>query len=216
RAASLGTAEGARLARWLAEEHPELPVVRRTTSGPAILTEFGELLELQQDFPPAFRALGRPVSASQEGRDCYHWYDSLKAQWPAALPERRELVAVRMLRDLSHLALHDVRGMSHVLPLLAESGGEAGETTHLAVAYGLGARHPEDRLAAVDALLVLAARGQLDAPRLGADLGQLIRRGAVKSLRLVDSLRTAAATGAHTTVWNLLGHTLPVLLADLA
>ncbi|MFD8609777.1 DUF6493 family protein [Streptomyces sp. NPDC059631] len=216
RAAALGTAEGARLARWLAEERPELPVVRRTTSGPAILTEFGELRELQQDFPPAFRALGRPVSASQEGRDCYHWYDSLKAQWPAVLPERRELVAVRMLRDLSHLALHDVRGMSHVLPLLAESGGEAGETTHLAVAYGLGARHPEDRLAAVDALLVLAARGQLDAPRLGADLGQLIRRGAVKPLRLVDSLRTAAATGAHTTVWNLLGHTLPVLLADLA
>lgn len=94
-------------------------------------------------------------------------------------------------------------------------GGEAGEAVHLAVAYGLGARHPEDRLAAVDALLVLAARGQLDAARLGTDLGELARRGAVKPSRLVESARTAAATGANATIWEMLRHTLPVLLADL-
>ncbi|MEU1163848.1 hypothetical protein ABZ372_25730, partial [Streptomyces sp. NPDC005921] len=95
-------------------------------------------------------------------------------------------------------------------------GGPAGESTLLCLAYGLGARHPEDRLAAVDALLVLAARGQLDAERLGADLGQLVRRGAVKPLRLAESARTAAATGANTTIWEMLRHTLPVQLADLA
>lgn len=90
------------------------------------------------------------------------------------------------------------------LPLLAESGGTAGAGTHLCVAYGLGARQPEDRLAAVDALLVLAARRQLDAERLGADLGQPVRRGAVEPLRLAESARTAAATGANTTIWEML------------
>jgi hypothetical protein len=84
------------------------------------------------------------------------------------------------------------------------------------VAYGLGARHEEDRLAAVDALLVLAARGQLDAAVLGTDLGQMVRDGVVKPLRLTDSLRTAAATGANATIWGLLRHILPPLLGDLA
>lgn len=140
----------------------------------------------------------------------------MRQHWLALLPEQRELVAVRMLRELSAVAVHDTRGDAAILPRLAESGGEAGEAVHLSVAYGLGARHPEDRLAAVDALLVLAARGQLDAARLGADLGQLVRRGAVKPSRLVESARAAAATGANAATWGMLRHTLPILLADLA
>ncbi|MFF8595938.1 DUF6493 family protein [Streptomyces sp. NPDC015220] len=215
RAAALGTAEGARLARWLTAGEPALPAIRRRTSGPRILAEAGELPELQEDFPAVLRALGRPTSAFGESQYCYHWSTSLKAHWPTMVPERRELVSVRLLRDLSTAAVDGVRGVASVLPLLAESGGAAGESTHLGLAYGLGARHPEDRLAAVDALLVLAARGQLDAARLGTDLGQLVRSGAVKPLRLAESLRTAAATGANATLWGLLSHLLPALLADL-
>jgi hypothetical protein len=216
RATALGTAEGARLARWLTGGKPRPPKLRRRTSGPRILAESGQLAELHEGFPPAFRGLGRPVCAEDDGGYCYHWSDGLRAHWPAMFPERRELVAVRLLRDLSAVAVDDTRGEAAVLPLLAESGGEAGEATHLGVAYGLGARHAQDRLAAVDALLVLAAHGHLDASRLGADLGQLVRSGAVKPLRLSESLRTAAATGANATVWGVLSHTLPLLLADLA
>ncbi|AZQ33212.1 hypothetical protein EJ357_06905 [Streptomyces cyaneochromogenes] len=216
RAASLGTAEGERLAKWLTAAGPALSTARRRTAGRRILLECGELLELQEDFPSEFRPLGRPVSVYGERRYCYHWDDDIRQHWLAVLPERRELIAVRLLHDLSTVAVDDSRGAAAILPLLAESGGEAGEAVHLSVAYGLGARHPEDRLAAVDALLVLAARGQLDAARLGADLGQLVRRGAVKPSRLVESARTAAATGANATVWEMLRHTLPVLLADLA
>lgn len=216
RAAALGTAEGARLARWLTQEGPGLPAGRRRTSGPRILLECGELLELQEDFPAEFRPLGRPVSVFGERWRCYHWGEGLRAHWLALLPERRELVATRMLRDVSTAAVEDARGTAAFLPLLAESDGEAGEAVHLSLAYGLGARQPEDRLATVDALLTLAARGQLDGARLGADLGQLIRRGAVKPLRLAEAARTAAATGANATIWELLRHTLPVLLAELA
>ncbi|GAB2730867.1 DUF6493 family protein [Streptomyces bullii] len=216
RAAALGTREGTRLARWLTSDAPALPTSRLRTSGPRVLVELGELTEFQEDFPPEFRHLGRPVSVFADRWRCYHWDDGIRQHWTALLPERRELVAARMLHDLSALAVDDTRGAASILPGLAESGGEAGEALHLGLAYGLGARHPEDRLAAVDALLVLAACGRLDAGRLGADLGLLVRRGAVKPLRLAESVRTAAATGAHATVWSVLRHTLPVMLAALA
>ncbi|MFJ9538960.1 DUF6493 family protein [Streptomyces sp. NPDC101225] len=216
RAAALGTAEGARLAAWLTYEGPDLPAGRRRSSGTRILLECGELLQLQEDFPAEFRPLGGPVSVFGERWHCYHWDPGLRGHWLAVLPERRELVATRLLREASTAAVDDVRGAAAFLPLLAESGGAAGEAVHLCLAYGLGARQPQDRLAAVDALLTLAARGQLDGARLGADLGQLIRRGAVKPLRLAESARTAAATGASATIWGMLRHTLPVLLAELA
>ncbi|MEU6377318.1 DUF6493 family protein [Streptomyces sp. NPDC046909] len=215
-AAALGTPEGDRLARWLTSRPPALPMYRRRTSGTRILIETGELLGLQEDFDPEFRPLGRPVSVFGDRWHCYHWSDSIRQHWLAVLPERPELVAVRMLPDLSSLAVHDSRGAAAVLPLLAEADGPVGDAVHLCLAYGLGARHEEDRLAAVDALLVLAARGRLDSALLGADLGQLVRRGAVKPLRLAESARTAAATGANATVWGVLRHALPVLLADLA
>ncbi|GGN31430.1 DUF7825 domain-containing protein [Streptomyces fuscichromogenes] len=216
RASALGTPEGDRLARLLSAGAAALPGCDRRTSGPRVLVESGEVRELQTDFPEAFRRLGRPFTTSDAVRYCCHWGQENHRHWLATLPELRELVAVRLVHDLSEAALDDERGAGAVLPLLAESGGVAGESTHLCVAYGLGARHPEDRLAAVDALLVLAARGQLDAERLGADLGQLVRRGAVKPLRLAESARTAAATGANTTIWEMLRHTLPILLAGLS
>ncbi|PWI19998.1 hypothetical protein DI272_41910 [Streptomyces sp. Act143] len=216
RAAALGTAEGTRLADWLASGGPQLPVGWRRTPHARILVEFDQIEELQDDFPREFRPLGRPVSVYRDRWHCYHWDDSIRPHWLALLPERRELVAARILRDLSTVAVEDTRGAAAVLPLLAESGGEAGDAVHLCVAYGLGARHEEDRLAAVDALLVLAARGQLDTELLGADLGTLVRGGAVKPLRLADALRTAASTGANATIWGLLRHTLPPLLDDLA
>ncbi|MEV0173824.1 DUF6493 family protein [Streptomyces sp. NPDC050803] len=216
RAASLGTPEGTQLARWLTADGPALPPVRRRTAGPRVLLECGELDELQRDLPAGFHPLGRPVTVYSERWRCYHWDADLRPHWLALLPERRELVAVRLLRDLSATAVDGARGTAAILPRLAESGGQAGEAVHLSVAYALGARHPEDRLAAVEALLVLAARGQLDAARLGADLGELVQRGAVKPARLAESVRTAAATGANATIWGMLRHTLPALLGGLS
>lgn len=159
--------------------------------------ELGEVPDLRaEEFPAALRLLGRPVNPDSDHWYCSHWSGAMRPHWFALLPERPELVAARLLRDVSEAAVHDQQGTAAaVLPHLADADGEAGEAVHLSVAYGLGARHAEDRLAAVDALLVLAARGRLEAGRLGADLGQLVRRGAVKPARLADAVRTAAATG---------------------
>ncbi|MEU6575725.1 DUF6493 family protein [Streptomyces sp. NPDC046805] len=216
RAAALGTPEGERLARWLSAEEPTPLTVRQRTEGARLLIECDELPEYADELPAEFGPLGRAMTVDGQIRHCTHWHPEIRQHWLAVLPERRELVATRLVHDLSQAAVNDTRGAVAVLPLLAESGGEAGESVHLCLAYGLGMRHPEDRLAAADALLVLAGRGQLDTVRLGADLGQLVRRGTVKPLRLAESVRTAAATGADATIWGVLRHTLPVLLADLA
>jgi hypothetical protein len=216
RARAIGSPEGYRLAQWLADEGPLLPVCRRRTAGVRILLELGELQEIQGLFPVEFRPLGRPFTVFKDRSYCRHWDVAERRHWPAVVPGRRELVAARLLRDISMVSVDDSRSDAAILPLLAEGDGPAGEAVHLCVAYGLGARHAEDRLAAVDALLVLAARGQLDAGRLGADLGDLARRGAVKPSRLADSMRTAAATGAYATVWSVLRGLLPALLTDLA
>ncbi|MHB9857165.1 DUF7824 domain-containing protein [Streptomyces sp. YIM S03343] len=214
RAAALGTREGTRLAHWLTAE-ASAPGTTRRTHKSRILVELGELADLQEDFPAEFRPLGGPTAVMGNPRYCYHGGPGMHRHWLALLPERPELVAVRLLPDLADLAVEDGRGDGAILPLLAESDGEAGETVHLGLAYGLCARHPEDRLAAVDALLTLTARGQLDPVRLGTDLRQLVRTGAVKPLRLAESARTAAATGAYATVWEVLRHTLPALMAGL-
>ncbi len=167
--------------------------------------EFGELPEFRSEFfPPEFRRLGRPMSVYTDRWSCSHWDDSQWRHWLAVVPGRPELVAGRVLRELSYGAIEDTRAGFSFLPALAEAEGEAGDAVWLCVAYGLGARRPQDRLAAMDAPLVLAARGQLDAERLGADPGRLAVLRTVKPLRLAEAIRTAAATGAYGTAWSVL------------
>ncbi|MFF2141964.1 DUF6493 family protein [Kitasatospora sp. NPDC058190] len=132
--------------------------------------------------------------------------------WIAMLPWHREELAARWLDHFAMGADRDERGAGRILPLLAESGGPAGLAVHLVLAYGLGARHAEDRTGAVDALLVLAARGDLDGELLGRELGELVARGTVKPNRLMAALGPAAETGAHRTVWSVLRAALPGLL----
>ncbi|MFD0270850.1 DUF6493 family protein [Streptomyces sp. NPDC127106] len=226
-AAALGTPGGARLAAWLtgAGEPPrtvrrvEEPAPRRPSwwggqtrdSVPRIVVDAEERPVLGAEFPAAFHRLGHAFGGSPDR--CYHGEGWELAQF-AILPEDRELQAVLLLPALTACAAVEERGAGQRLSRLAEMGGPAGPVLHLAVATGLGARHAEDRLAAVDALLVLAARGELDTATLGQDLGELLALGTVKPNRLADAVRTAAGTGAYATTWGVLAGALPALLAD--
>ncbi|MGW0711136.1 DUF6493 family protein [Streptomyces sp. NPDC002643] len=215
-ARELSTAEGDWLAEWLEADVPSVPRQWSRTDEPRMLVEFGELPEMRSEcFPPEFRRLGRPLTPYESHWYCPHWDGSAWPHWLAVTPGRPELMAGRILRDLSQAVIEDTRAAFSFLPTLAEAEGTAGEAVRLCVAYGLGARRPEDRLAAVDALLVLAARGQLDAEALGHDLGLLADFGSVKPLRVAEAIRTAAATGAYGTAWSVLRPMLPRLLAEL-
>jgi hypothetical protein len=85
---------------------------------------------------------------------------------------------------------------------------------HLAVAFGPIWRTDPD--AVVDALLVLAARRQLDGGLLGRQLEALLTYGWPDTNRASDSLRAAAETGAYATVWSVLEAALPGLLHGTA
>ncbi|MEE3921543.1 hypothetical protein V2I01_34690 [Micromonospora sp. BRA006-A] len=75
------------------------------------------------------------------------------------------------------------------------------------------ARHEADRVAALDAVLIPAAGGDLDAPATGGHLGALAAGGQVTLTRAVTPLRDAVAAGAPLSVWLLLAAALPPLLA---
>ncbi|MER5888420.1 DUF6493 family protein [Streptomyces sp. NPDC001941] len=229
-AARIGTREGGRLAAWLAGDDPAPPALRRISApdDPArttwswrrpgtarVVLETRERLAFQRDMPRSFHWLGRPHSPTSA--DCHHWFQN-DAHWLAVLPYDREYLAAWLLSRVTATADAEWDGGTTCLLPLAEGeagvgDGPAGPALHLALATGFGARRADDRLVAVDALLVLAVRGQLDVRVLGAELAELVRLGTVKPNRLADALRTAAATGAYATVGGVLGSTLPVLLA---
>src|SRR4030095_2558000 len=99
-----------------------------------------------------------------------------------------------------------------VLPVLAEADGPVGAGLAVALAYGLGAAEQTGRSAAVDALLILAGRGQLDGVALGREIGVLTMRHALKLTRVIPGLRDAARSGAYADVWAIVAAALPHLL----
>jgi Family of unknown function (DUF6493) len=131
--------------------------------------------------------------------------------WPAVAPSHRDLIAAHLLPRLADLPLGG-RGDGRVLPLLAEADGPVGPGMALALAYGLGARDPGDRAAAVDALLLLAGRRQLDGPALGTELAALATLDLLRLGRVVPGLRDAARAGAAPDVWAVLAAAIPGML----
>lgn len=130
--------------------------------------------------------------------------------WVAQLPHHRDEM---MARDYTKNCHYNWRRRTRVLPFVAEADGPAGYAVHIALARGMAHdTHVDD--ATVDALLVLAARGQLDTGLLGRQLETLLRAGMIQANRVAASLRAAAETGAYGTVWAVIEAALPGLLGD--
>ncbi len=144
----------------------------------------------------------------------YRWaYDEwgpMIEWWPSVLPAQREVVAAHLV---PHFRARTVSkgGDGPLLPMLAEAAGPAGPALHLALAYGLGAELAVNRAHAVDALLVLAARDQLDGKVLGELLGRLLDRGDLVVSRVVPGLRDTARSGAARQMWDAVAAALPKL-----
>jgi hypothetical protein len=125
--------------------------------------------------------------------------------WVAQLPHHRDEM---MARDYTQAY---GRRRTLVLPFIAEAEGPAGYAVHIALARGM-ANGPHGDDATVDALLVLAAREQLDCGLLGRQLETLLRARLAGASRVAGSLRAAASTGACGTVWAVIEAALPGLL----
>ncbi|MEU4777274.1 DUF6493 family protein [Micromonospora sp. NPDC023633] len=219
KAAALGTPAGERLATWLRAGGLPQPLMRVTT-----LTrrprKNGYDWEYDQLPPKRLTVELRPPDGHDDryglltadpapiGVEHSGWANL----WPSILPGHRAVVAAYALPIVASAADMDQRDGATMLPLLAESTGPGGAALDLALAYGLGARHGADRIAALDALLALAAAGQLDATATGEHLGQLVAGHMVKLSRALEPLRDAALAGAPLTVWRLIAAALPAAL----
>ncbi|MFI8512099.1 DUF6493 family protein [Streptomyces sp. NPDC085460] len=219
-AEALGSEAGKRLAAWLRSGSPLEATVRfhpRTEKGSGrwwlvdrILVEMAKSPEFRKEFPKTLHWLGGGLLPN--ARRCYHW-EQVPERWATLLPADRELLAACLLSSMASGVEGDAaRDATGPLTLLAEGEGQVGRAVALVLAFGLGCRDADDRLRAVDALLVLAARGDLDARQVGRDLAWLLAERSMKPNRLADAARTAAATGAYETVWTILSEALPKLL----
>ncbi|UIX30183.1 DUF6493 family protein [Streptomyces sp. GQFP] len=208
-AGKLGSDAGRRLAQWLREGG--LP---HRDSAPEDDADSGKHpSELVKHIHPE-PVPGPPLLPAAEALIGPHenngLYDPMVPFWLAQLPHHRELV---LARDYFRYRA-SMRGWARALPFAAESGGPAGFALHTALASTLAYDQQGERDAAVDALLVLAGRGQLDTGLLGRRLGDMLRATWVEANRVTASLRTAAETGAYATIWSVLEAALPLLLRD--
>jgi hypothetical protein len=208
-AEALGSDAGQRLARWLREgglPHqdsepkgwPHCKPPKPASQGWWTPARPGVVID--PPLPPVAAALVGPYLGNNG------LADPMAPFWVAQLPHHREEM---MARDYFESRMSQ-KGWPGNLPFVAESGGPAGYSVHLALAFGL--IWQLDRDAVVDALLVLAARRQLDTGLLGRQLEALLNDGWPGINRVSDALRTAAETGAYATVWSVLEAALPGLL----
>ncbi|MFG3712936.1 DUF6493 family protein [Micromonospora sp. NPDC047730] len=220
KAAALGTPAGERLAAWLRGGGLPQPVMRATTVTRRP-RKAGYDWEFDQLAPERILVELRPPDGYEDRYGLLTAdpapigveYSGWMKMWPSILPGHRGVVAAYTLPLVAGAADMDQRDGAVVLPLLAESSGTGGVALDLALAYGLGARHGADRVAALDALLGLAGAGQFDAGGAGEQLGRLVARQLVKLTRVVEPLRDAALAGAPLTVWRLVAAALPAVLA---
>ncbi|MDG4838623.1 hypothetical protein O7631_19095 [Micromonospora sp. WMMD967] len=215
RAAALGTAAGDELADWLGGDALPTPVHR-------VVTVRSGTDDLDYHPHPARRTVvsGEPpegvadplglLTVPAQVRRGYNGWGDL---WPALLPGHRGLVAAHLLPEFARSVQEETRDVAGFLPALAECTGPGGPALDLALAYGLCARHEVDRVATLDALLMLAAAGDLDAPGVGGRLGALAADRQVTVTRAMTPLRDAVTAGARLSVWRLLAAALPPLLA---
>lgn len=206
-AADLDSHAGQRLARWLREgglphqeTQPEVwPRPKPYRWGAHYPERLG--LVLDPEFPPPAAALVGP----QEHRTLL---EALAPFWVAQLPHHRDEVIARDYFESNNIE----GGRNGALPFVAESGGPAGFAVHLALAHGM--MNGRDRELAAEAMLVLAARRQLDTGLLGRQLAAMLRMFTMLVSQLCATLRAAAETGAYATVWSVLEAALPGLLRD--
>ncbi|MGI5500480.1 DUF6493 family protein [Lentzea sp. CA-135723] len=204
--ASLGGATGAWLRDWLTDlADPVAELVVRTRA-----TRYGYIGQSRE----STRLLATLPDLTEPEQFWYGYSDweVMAACWPAVLPRQREVVAAHLVPQLAHRC--ESKGDDGpLLPLLVQAHGPIGPATYLALSYGLGAEATVARAHAVDALLILAARDELDGRALGEVLRRSLDEGGVSLSRVVPGLRDVARSGAAAQIWALLVAVLPEVWA---
>jgi hypothetical protein len=220
RAREIGTPAGEALATRLATGAPPdalVTVEPRKAERPqhTETAEFDPLLATVRFPEPA--GPGDPAGMVPSLPEPERWisgypYQSIwMACWPTLLPAHRDVVAANLAPQF-RTRTGSGRGDGALLSRLADASGPCGPGLRLTLAYGLGAGDQNDRSGAVDALITLAGRGELDGAGLGEQIATLVGRGDLVLNRVVPALRDAANGGAYPQIWALIAAALPRLL----
>ncbi|MGI5325948.1 DUF6493 family protein [Actinomadura nitritigenes] len=129
--------------------------------------------------------------------------------WPRLLPSHPDVVAAHLVPWQRQRPEWSYAGMP--VSVLVDRTPGTGPLAE-AVAFFLACQlaHPDDEDAG-EALLTLAARGDLPAAALGRHIGRLALAGEIKLVRVVEALERAAEAGAYTQVWETIAAALPLL-----
>ena len=216
RAAALSSPAAGRLAAWLADGGPGDPLVvvrgrRRPTAGTyrADRRPGGGRYVVLTPVEPVRTPLQRVLFTMESRHDRILGGSSGERSPIDVFPDHREVVLAWALTDRGALHSGD---LGLLLPAGPDHGGPAGAATTLLLAYTFSADEPAKRVAAVDAMLSLAAAGNLDGAELGEQLGGLIADGLLTLPRVAPGLVETARAGAATATWDVLTTLLPYVI----
>jgi hypothetical protein len=212
-AESLRSPAGRAVARWLREGGLPDPEVR-----PAIVPGRGgrsmirTVLVEPVPVPHPIRPdglLAIPHRSTDELSDY-----STRRFWPAVLPGHREIAAAHVL-PLVAFGQPGEPAFA-VLRTLAGGGGPLGPAMAQCLARGATADERAGRVATVDALVLLAERGELDGAALGVELVELLERGEGVLRRYAEVLTELHRAGAAAEVWAALRLLVPAVVVRAA
>lgn len=215
RARRLESKAGRTLAAWLADGGLPDPAVECTVLDKPLASVRGRTVRLPTRIlstvdVPGDSDIAHLCAFPEDGWTDFGTAGIRAAQgfWPSVLPSHREVTAAHLVPDLAGASEEDLDQGAIMLDL-AEADGPTGAATGTLLACALAHRGQNERADAVEALLVLSARGDLPAAATGTALGRLAALKRLTLPRAVKALTAAADGGGHAGVWAILAAALP-------
>jgi hypothetical protein len=206
---------GLRFAAWLNEDRAISTDVQTSDSPLLLRAETARRISFfprskareRTAVPDALRELVRDMW--NDPARCHDGSDWM-ACWPAIVPSRPELAAEAMLGGFGSGWGMAPASVGSAVVLAEQDGSQT--ATHRVIGARLVDEDAQLRASGVDAALVLASRGLLDAAALSAALAAQQGFGGTELRRLVSGLRDLANGGAAGQAWEVIAALLPTVL----
>ncbi|MDA3647361.1 DUF6493 family protein [Saccharopolyspora indica] len=194
-------AAGAEVAKWLDDGGLGHPEIRRAVVPVRIgpwAADYEDRTRVVVTFPDAAGPLRESFDSAATGT--YSSADLARTAAPEFLPDHRDISAAHQA------ALFDdgARDIAAVLSALVDAHGPIGDGMNTVLALALNAREAADRACAVDAVITLTGREELQAADVGRALADLATRGEVVLGRVAQSVRDVLRAGLAGPAWELI------------
>nr|WP_062343062.1 DUF6493 family protein [Herbidospora sakaeratensis] len=211
RAEKLTTSAGRRLAAWLREGGPADPDVNCGIE--AVLRTVSLVPEVHARLTPPAQDLPERLGDlwTLEPQEFWGGHSDEIQWWPELMPSHREVLAAHLL-ECFVVGVPANRAKAEVLTRFVQGEGPVGRATASAIMTALGHKKPAQRVFAIDAMKILAVRGEFSGADFGWALGQLTGADTLKLKWAAPALEELTLSGMHGEMWAVFAEALPVLL----